>query len=488
MALMGLPNELLEIIITHVIPEGFESLAVTCKRFHALCIPFVQHHNELNLRFRHFFFYEDPYHPSRTIGTAGDLIRRIAVEPVVARYIRIADLKLDSPRSHIIPPHFIQESDCREDIVRLFATCPYLKRAGLAWNDYLDRIEGEFGHNQLPRYSQYAAAFLLTLLPNVETLILPRYWRRLDDTDKLVDAIRQIATQPSSHILGNRSSLARVTRFEPSVSLVPQDCFDLDLTKPFLALPQVRSFRGPSCVVFDEAVDNTNTTCKKPSYVFGRTIESISFDASCLDDKAIADFLQDTSRLTTFRYSHSRKNSIGPRPWDICDFIAAVARRVGRQLVELSLSVGEEAPDSIAPGHGHVSMRNGFPCLRQLEMPLEVVLCDHIAANESAVGAASDVALSVADLIPASVSVLSLLSSGKDHADKALEVLFRDFAARKESALPALKEIHLVCPNDADSMYKNCCAELLLEARKVGVVLHLQPWPHSGALIWNGEG
>ena len=484
MALAKLPNELLETIITHVIPEGFESLAVTCKRIHALCIPFFQHYNALNLRFRHFAFYEDQYDSSRTIGTAGDLIRRIAVEPVVARYIRSADLKLDSPRSHIISHHFIQESDCREDILRCFANCPYLKRAGLDWKDYVHKIEGEFNQNKRPHYSQYAAAFLLTLLPNVEKLILPQYWRQLDDTDKLIDAICQIAKHPSSHILCNRSSLARVTRFEPYVSLVPQDCFDLDLTKPFLALPQVRSFRGPSCVVFNEQVEYKNTVSKKLSYVFGKTLESISFEACCIDEKAIADFLKDASHLKTFRYSHSTKKGISPQRWDICNFIAAIERRVGSQLVELSISIREPF-DSIAAGN--VSMRKGFPCLRQLEIPLEVVMCN-ITANKSTVGGSSDVALSIGDLIPASVSILSLISSGKDHFDKALKVLFLDFAVKKESVLPALKEIHLVCPNGADIIYKNHCEELLLEAHRAGVVLYLQPWPHSGALIWNGEG
>ena len=264
---------------------------------------------------------------------------------------------------------------------------------------------------------------------------------------------------------------------------MPQDCIDLNLTKPFLALPQVRSFRGPSCVVFNEQVEYENTMSKKLSYVFGKTLESISLVACCIDEKAIADFLKDASRLKTLRYSHSTKICISPQRWDICNFIAAIQRRVGSQLVELSISIREPF-GSIAAGN--VSMRKGFPYLRQLEIPLEVVMCN-ITANESTVGGSSDVALSIGDLIPASVSILSLISSGKGHFDKALKVLFLDFAVKKESVLPALKDIHLACPNGADIMYKNQSEKLLLEAHKAVVLLHLQPWPHSGALIWNGE-
>lgn len=100
MALTRLPTELLEIIITHVLPEGFESVAVTCRKIYALCIPFFQRHNALRSRFLHFTYHENPNDPSPTIATAADLIRRIAVEPVVARYVRYANFRYDSPRGY----------------------------------------------------------------------------------------------------------------------------------------------------------------------------------------------------------------------------------------------------------------------------------------------------------------------------------------------------------------------------------------------------
>ena len=487
MSLTELPTELLETVVTHVIPEGFEGLAVTCKRIHALCVPFFQRYNYLNSRFRHFAYYDDPYDSYRLIATAGEVIRRIAVEPVVARYLRSADLKIDSPTSHIFSHQLIKDDDDRRgDIIRLFANSPYLKRAGLDWKDYMDKIDGELSSIKRPRYSQYAAAFLLTLLPNVEKLILPRCWRQLDDTDKLIDVIRQFAHETSSNTLYNRSSLARVTRFEPFASLVSQDRIDLGTTKPFLALPQVRSCHGPICRVLNEQeVENKSTMSKKPSYVFGKTLESISFEACCINEKAIADFLKDVSCLKSFRYSHSTKEDIGPQRWDICKFVAAIQHRVGSQLLELSLSIRRSSALIAA---GSVSMRKGFPHLRQLEIPLEIVMCN-ITANASAaesIGDPSDIiALSLADLIPASVSTLSLISSGKDQTHKAVKVLFQDFALNKESALPALKEIHLVCPGNYDIKYRTYCKEeLLLEAREAGVVLYPESSPHSGSLKW----
>ena len=487
MALTRLPTELLETIITHVLPEGFESLALTCRKIYTLCIPFIQRHNALYSRFHRFTYHGNLKDPSSTIATASELIRRIAVEPIVARYIQYANFKLDSPRSHIIPRGFIGDFDCREDVIRLFADCPYLDQAGVDWKKYLDKIEEELNVDELPRYSQHAAAFLLTLLPNVKKLTLPQYWEPLDASDKLIDAI--VLKTKQSNSLCDRPSLAQVTRFAPSVPLASQYRFDLGLAGPFLALPRIRSFRGPSCVVMD---DNHKSI---KNYDFGETLETVLFVACCVDDVGIADFLKNTKRLKTLRYSHSTKHNVSIQCWDICKFISAIKRQVGSHLVELSISIREPF-GSIAPGK--VSMRD-FPCLRQLEFPLEIVLCNITVASsrvytlrESHVGGSSDHELDcdmlfIGDLVPASVSILSLISHGIDHHDKALHVLFWDFAAKKETTLPALKEIHLICPDGADDAYKDHCTRLLAETQKAGVDLHLEPWPHSGALRWDGE-
>ena len=487
MDLLTLPLELLETIIIHTLPEGFESVAVSCRKIYTICIPFTPRHNALTSRFRHFRYYEDPGHPSPTILTAGDLIRRIAIEPIVARYIQSANFVLDSPRSYIIPPGFIGDGDCRESVIRLFANCPYLKQADLDWKEYLDRIEEDLDGDENPRYSQYAAAFLLTLLPNVKKLILPRYWKPVDATERLIDAIVHRTKQSNSS--GNWPSLAQVAEFEPHVSLGPRDRFDLRLASSFLALPVIRSFRCPSCVVMGDDYNSIK------HYSFGETLESVYFRVCCLDDVGIADFLENTKRLKTLKYSHATKHNSSIQCWDISKFIAAIERQVGSHLVELSISI-EEPFGSIIPGK--VSMR-GFPCLRQLELPLEVVMC-HLAAaasqvstqSVSLVGSTSEHgpdcdALSIGDLVPASVSVLSLISRGTDHHDKALHVMFKDFAARKETSLPALKEIHLVCPNGADDAYKDQCTRLLAETQKVGVGLHIRLSPTSGGLTWGKE-
>lgn len=60
-------------------------------------------------------------------------------------------------------------------------------------------------------------------------------------------------------------------------------------------------------------------------------------------------------------------------------------------------------------------------------------------------------------LVPKSASRLSLVSRGSNHHEKALEVIFRNFAAKKVEQLPELRQIHLTCSTSnpvADDAYK----------------------------------
>jgi hypothetical protein len=90
-----LPDKLLTLIVSHAIPEGFESLCLACHRLHTFCKPLTKRHNVLRSQFRNFDYYEKVADRSFTIRTSFELIARISEEPVVARYIQHADFKMD---------------------------------------------------------------------------------------------------------------------------------------------------------------------------------------------------------------------------------------------------------------------------------------------------------------------------------------------------------------------------------------------------------
>lgn len=481
MALTQLSNELLEIIITHVLPEGFESAALTCRRIYAVCLPLIERHNTLRSQFRNFSYYEKMSDPSFTIRTSFDLIVRIAVEPIVARYVRTADFKVDNFFTSGRPREFNPDVHCRDVVPRLLARSPHLVQAGLDWQEYYDKIEEDL---QASRYSQHAATFVLTLLPNVGRLSLPHRWKPVSTTDKLINVVVREAKQ-CHHYPCNTPSLAQITEF----SVGQQERFDLVSASPFLALPQIRSFYGPGCVAMDDGSYKSIYASIDPYGGFAKTLISVLFTDCYIDDVGIADFLKHTPCLRTLVYSHSTKGngSSYNKSWDICKFVTAIEREVGSHLVELFVSI-REPRGSIAPGKA--SMRN-FQCLQTLEFPLEIASCNMTAAVCSVEGSTTGHEIDPRepfifdDLVPASVSQLSLISRGTDGHEKALENMFRDFAAKKDFQLPALREIHLSCPAGADDAYKEQCARLVAETEKVGVVLQLKLWPSSYSFEWN---
>lgn len=306
MALTLLPTELLENIIAHVLPEGFESVAVTCRKLYALCIPFIERHKTLRSRFHHFTYYEKPEDPSPTIGTAFDLIARIAVEPLVARYVRDADFIVDSLFMRGRPREWNPDVHCGDAVIRQLAGSLYLEQVGLDWQEYYAEIEEDL---QVARYSQHAAAFLLTLLPNIEDLSLPERWKPLGATDKLIEAVVRRAKQ--SHLPYDKPSLAQVTRFGPSVSLGPQERCDLNWASPFLSWTHILSFRGPSCVAMDNG-GHKSMASKNLYGGFATTLQTVHLVSCCIDEVGITDFLKQTTRLRTLCYSHTTKGNGGP--------------------------------------------------------------------------------------------------------------------------------------------------------------------------------
>ena len=501
MALIGLPHELLERIIIHTLPEGFESLILACKKIYTVCVPFLERHNTLRLQFHKFAYSPgdpknlDPAH----ITCAWDLIARIAAEPVVARYIQHPDFGRDS--RFILRRHwqFEPEDDIPAEVNTLFVDSTHLKEAKLDGHEYHATIIGDL---QEPRYSQEAATFLLTLLPNVETLKLPRAWLPNSASSKLLDAIVE-QTKHSQSLLWNTPSLYRTAILDTSQSAAAKDPFDLACACPFLALPHMRTFWSTSCVATRDTGSYRGIDPSKGLYLgsFGETLVAVYLLSSCIDEVGITAFLKHTAHLRTLVYSHSTKGYHDARTktadWHICKFVMAIEHAVAGHLEELGISI-REFTGSITPGT--VSLR-GFQRLRKLELPLELLTCNiattatpwmpnesSVLSNISSKSQQSDDGVArIGDLLPASVSELSLRSDGRvDHA-KALEEMFRDFATLKEAALPALKNMQLSCVNSADEAYKKQFDKLNPEMEKAGVHLDLVSSLAFPTLRWDGD-
>lgn len=470
----SLSTELLDEIILHSLPEGFEGLALTCRKLYHLCTPSIERHNQLRTRFREFTYNKYPSDGLLSVHNppAVNLIQDIAHNPIVARYIRHADFTYDTWPPKARPVQLLPEPDLGGPVVALFAESPYLREAGLDWRKYYALIQEDLERPSW--YSQHAAAFLLTLLPNVTSLKLPCLWRPCEMADKLVHAtVRRAVNRPNPpNSLWDSPSLAQVTEFEPYSESGPSvHGFDLADAVPFLALPKLRSFRARSCIARDGA--SIATASQDAGLPSGEALEAAHFVDSCLDDVAITFFLRRTPNLKELAYSHCPEGQ-ATQDWDVCRLVTAIEREAGSYLQSLELVI-REFRGSLAPGR---SSLRGFQRLRKLRLPLEMAECnlatDSSACNKELTDRELRELQRLTDmLVPASVSELSLHSRDPDRHEKALKVMFFDFAARKDAWVPTLEDVRLSPGPKEDGAYKDECGRLKLEMMEAGVTLHL---------------
>jgi hypothetical protein len=503
MILLELADELLALIVSHAIPEGFESLCLSCRKLHMLCKPSIKQHNVLRSHFRNFDYYLKDAHPSLTIRTSFELIARIAEEPIVARYIEHADFKMDLRLPVGGRLWFMEDNGYRPEIVRdLFASSRYL--SGTDWEDYFTKYESDLEDN---RYCQAAAAFLLTLLPNVKSVVLPMFWTSDKKTEKLLEAIVDHARKPNNTSIN--ASLSLLTTLKTSFSFVTRQGFILNKITPLLALPRIQKFHGPTSISHI-GVREPSSPCQSLSPSVGGTLEIAHLLGSNLDGPAMEYFLRCAPRLKTLVYSHSNKQL--STIWDICTLVTTIGKEAGSHLEELSITKHNFAGKIVL---GTATMRN-FTRLHKLEFPLDLATCvirsaahletkENIVTDSVADADRSPVDLLLCGLVPASVTRLFLRSDewerrddGHDSMgllemsdgvqvfegrpqqhDRTLETMFQGFAEKKDAQLPSLKEIRVSYPRTAGEAYKARCQSLLPEAEKSGVKVYLDGgrWP-----------
>jgi hypothetical protein len=482
MALTDLPLELLDIIIEYSLSLSFLNFATTCKKIYTRCKPFIKRHNELRYRFRDFEYYYDSASRdnSNAVVAASDLILLLAAEPIIARYIRSANLKFDSRfilharhRSFRLvleggglrkPVPSIEEGG---DIVQLFANSTHLRRAGLDWKEFYSKFAEDV---QGERYSQHGSAFLLTLLEHTEKLTIPVAWKPDAATDQLINILVGETAQSSFSSAGLRS----ITSFRGTISESESEKWGLSFARPFLALPGLKCFSA----FYSFALGNhpQSLAFSNPTH-FADALQEAHLGRCCMDDEGISRFLKHTPRLKTLTYYHDTQHDFLPSAWNICKFVNAVAREAGTHLIEFSVGTVSSWGGSILPGR--VSAR-GFQKLEKFELPLDIVMC-----NIHAAGVTGSIANSmqrlfngswdpfVRDIIPPSVTHLVLKSEPFSPYDRALDALFGNFRAIRRTQWINLQEVKIHCKQQSDSAYKKKCNSIVAECLRGGVIVNL---------------
>ena len=472
-----LPAELLDGIIKEALPEGFESLALTCKRINARCKPLLKHYNEIKSQFGVLDFRSLGAavfsSSSSTIRTSYDVITRIAVEPSVARYVVHANLNLDSPLYKANFYNALADTKSCATVKELFAKSSYLRDAGLNWEDYYAKVEADLRAN---RYSQHAAAFLLTLLPNLEVLTLPYKWMPCPSTDALIHALIRRAQQPPRSY--ERLSFTRLASLKLDTPRPSELKYTIGWEKPFLMLPSMRSFR--SCSYKTTNHDRQSLTYGHLSGVSGATLRELTLLHSCISELDMADFLKNCGCLETLIYSHCTQGNATSQYWDICKFVDAIEREVGNHLMNLSLSLSQ-AGAIILPGR--LSFRD-FHNLQALEISLKLASCSSNAASIDNTDReevrehrrSERTELTVGDLVPTSLSILSIVTGGTNLESTMLKGMFRDFDGKANCQLTALEHVYLYNTSSGKNEYYSQCDWLQEKFMSTHITLHSEFW------------
>lgn len=184
MSLHSLPVEMLCRILDHAQPYDFESLVLCSKRLHNAAQHKFVKHNRLRKRYSHFKF--GGRIGTETIDSVPQLLLEIAMNPSIDNYIRHVDMSHRRTLDEVLNESLEQETgdqivegmnenlDC---LTRLLKESTYLAELDTSdefIREWLSRIMSETTHWR--EQVDYSGAFLLTLLRNVESLLLSEPW------------------------------------------------------------------------------------------------------------------------------------------------------------------------------------------------------------------------------------------------------------------------------------------------------------------------
>lgn len=272
----SLPNELIREILKLVQPEDLENFAQLSRNVSQLAVPFLNEHRAL---IRHYHTLRNPLGP----GTIANLPRTVIADPRIGSYVKKVELgRLIESQSGLDRANVYTKEE-----LDIFTTAALdsecLKRP--SEEEVLD--EKEFWSDAIQDGNEdILLAILLPLLPNlasftVEARTYPprRIWYD--------SAIEKAAS-------ATKTTLCKLA----NIRLNPHDGdgYDLADIQRFSALPSVRVLTAPMAYGVEclhELSPDTNSN-----------VTHLTLWESCIDSKALYDFLRGFPKLQSFTYSY----------------------------------------------------------------------------------------------------------------------------------------------------------------------------------------
>lgn len=381
MLLQDLPPEMICLIIEFTIPEGYESLMLTCSALYKLGEFMRWQHNAWQRNYKTFQFGFSYYlgeGSSRTehfsARTGLQLLRDIAREPVVARYIRHMNYDL-AVYNHDVEDDFDEvgyhtsllnrikeDSDLFSHMKEMIRESPYMDDDDDSTKAF---TEGIFSEDPVISH-QFACAFLLTRLSNVSKISLP-FWdfsssgQVYDNADllpRLVDKIQDRAGRLHNASLSKPLTIRQrffTGLYRPQVSALVK-----------LRTVELYQMRRVNLHHFQE---------------FRRwpSLRKLKLEQTWATSFDILRLLTHTPGLTELDFELTFSDRPEQRPselqpfWNAGAFVEAIATTVGGGLRRLALRIGRQ---SNVVGTSTVTFTE-FKALTVLDVDLEILWDQH---------------------------------------------------------------------------------------------------------------
>ncbi|KAK5680373.1 hypothetical protein LTS10_007300 [Elasticomyces elasticus] len=428
--LLALPAELLDAIMGYTLPDGLESLVLSCKKIYSVAKDHIHTHELYKRRWRSFR-YEDAY-TDHAIRIPIELLVAIANDPLVARYIQTANFwhKMQDDDAFVESTELVlMNATSMAAIGSLLKQSHYLRQAKQDPSRWLANMCNKDDDQDRRYWANLCTAILLTLLPDLREFTLPREWRHLPDPRdsddasdpgfakelwSVLDLIPREATSASWPL----ASLSKLQRVLPYGNIDYNDKNALEELSPFLSLDSLEELHASNCVAVDD--DFTG--------------------------EGIAALVAHTPKLETLKYSHATKWHGCQYDWNAGEFVNMIAQHCGTTLKELAVTI-DYLSGMIETG---VTSMQAFLCLESVELDILIFAGPPAESGKRQGLDTEDYKVDISqiwrltDILPQTMKHVKLfVPSDTGDADNDIEFdilasLFRQYAAQQSLCLPDL--------------------------------------------------
>ncbi|KAK3634935.1 hypothetical protein LTR56_005816 [Elasticomyces elasticus] len=374
--LLALPAELLDAVMGYTLPDGLESLVLSCKKIYSVAKDHVHTHELYKRRWRNFHYGNTDH----GIRVPIQLLLAIANDPLVARYIQTADFwqKMQDDDAFVESTELVLMNDTSMAAIgSLLKQSHYLRQAKQDPSRWLANMRNNDDDQDCRYWANLCTAILLTLLPDLRELTLPREWRHLPDPRdsddasdpyfakelwSVLDLIPREATSASWPL----ASLSKLQRVLPYGNINYDDKNALEELSPFLSLDSLEELHASNCVAVDDDFTGYPFHWRYPVRL--SNLRTIELAGCCIDSEGIAALVAHTPKLETLKYSHATKWHGCQYDWSAGEFVSTIAQHCGTTLKELAVTI-DYLSGMIETG---VTSMQAFLCLESVELDIMI--------------------------------------------------------------------------------------------------------------------